>query len=35
VVVVEMFDSLLETYCNEKANDDCGDMNEEVFPSVG
>jgi hypothetical protein len=35
MVVVEMLDSLFETYCNEKANDDCGDMNEEVFPSVG
>jgi hypothetical protein len=34
VLVVEMLDSLLETYCDEKANDNCGDMDKEVFPGV-
>ena len=34
MLVVKMLDSLLETYCDEKANDDCGDMDKEVFPGV-
>jgi hypothetical protein len=34
MLVVEMLDSLLKTYCDKKANDDCGDMDKEVFPGV-
>jgi hypothetical protein len=34
MLVVKMLDGLLETYCDEKANDDCGDMDKEVFPGV-
>jgi hypothetical protein len=35
VLVVNGFDGLFEAYGDEQADDDGGDVDEEVFPRVG